>query len=138
MRITITFDGLAEMARTIDRKKLMELLNAAEVYDGIPDNNPGPNELVRVPAMPKEETPAPAPAAEEKPKKAEKPAPADTADIDESYRVKVRGVLAALNKKTGENTATKLIKGFGVAKLTDVDLKDLPALMKQAEEALNA
>lgn len=137
MRITITFDGIPEMLRTIDRKKALEMLHAADVYEDLPGNNPGPDEFVRVPVdkvTPEaEEKPAPA--------KAEKPAPADTANtanVDESYRVKVRGVLAALNKKTGENTATKLIKGFGVAKLTDVALKDLPALMKQAEEALNA
>ena len=46
--------------------------------------------------------------------------------------------MAALNKKTGKNTASELIHGFGVAKLTEVELKDLPALMQKAEEALNA
>ena len=64
--------------------------------------------------------------------------PAPVPQVDESYRVEVRRVLAKLNKKTETNTATKLIRGFGVEKLTEVALKDLPELMRQAEEALNA
>lgn len=70
------------------------------------------------------------------PEKAEAEQQAD--EVDESFRVKVRKTLAALNKKTGKNTASELIHGFGVAKLTEVELKDLPALMQKAEEALNA
>lgn len=62
----------------------------------------------------------------------------EEAPVDESFRVKVRKTLAALNKKTGKNTASELIHGFGVAKLTEMELKDLPALMQKAEEALNA
>ena len=137
MKITIQFDGLPEMLRVIDKKKAAELLHMSEVFEDLPGNNPGPNEFARVPGEKAEETPEPA--AEEKPKKAANVANvANVANIDESYRVKVRGVLAALNKKTGKNTATELIKGFNAAKLTDVALEDLPALMKQAEEALNA
>lgn len=64
--------------------------------------------------------------------------PAPVPQVDESYRIEVRKTLAKLNKQTGENTASKLIKGFGVDKLTEVALKDLPELMRQAEEALNA
>lgn len=67
-----------------------------------------------------------------------KPAPAPEPEVDESYRVEVRKVLAALNKKTGENTASKLIKEFGVDKLTDVKLADLPALMAKAKEVRDA
>jgi hypothetical protein len=66
-------------------------------------------------------TPAPAP-------KQEKPA----AKVDESYRVEVRKTLAALNKKTGENTASQLIKGYGVDKLTEVPLDKLQDLMEKA------
>lgn len=58
--------------------------------------------------------------------------------VDESFRVKVRKTLASLNKKTGKNTASELIHGFNVDKLTEVALEDLPALMAKAEEALNA
>lgn len=70
-------------------------------------------------------------------------APADTSDssdpeVDESYRVEVRRFLAKLNKKTGENTASKLITEFKAERLTDVALKDLPALMKRAQEVYDA
>ena len=58
--------------------------------------------------------------------------------VDESFRVKVRKTLASLNKKPGKNTASELIHGFNVDKLTEVALEDLPALMAKAEEALNA
>nr|DAX61916.1 MAG TPA: hypothetical protein [Caudoviricetes sp.] len=58
--------------------------------------------------------------------------------VDESYRTRVRKTLASLNKKTGKNTASELIHTFGVEKLTEVALEDLPALMQKAEETLNA
>lgn len=70
------------------------------------------------------------------PEKAEAEQQAD--EVDESFRVKVRKTLATLNKKTGKNTASELIHGFNVDKLTEVALEDLPALMQKAEEALNA
>lgn len=73
----------------------------------------------------------------EDPTPAEEPAK-EAPKVDESYRVQVRKTLAALNKKTGKNTASELIQGFGVEKLTGVALEDLPALMEKAEEALNA
>jgi hypothetical protein len=46
--------------------------------------------------------------------------------------VEVRKTLAALNKKTGENTASQLIKGYGVDKLTEVPLDKLQDLMEKA------
>ena len=52
--------------------------------------------------------------------------------------MEVRKTLAQLNKKVGKNIASELIKGFGVDKLTEVALADLPALMSKAKEALNA
>jgi hypothetical protein len=76
--------------------------------------------------------------AKEAAEKKAKPAPAPEPEVDESYRVEVRKVLAALNKRTGENTASKLIKEFGVDKLTDVKLADLPALMAKAKEVRDA
>ena len=59
-------------------------------------------------------------------------------EISEDFRVEVRKTLAKLNKKVGKNTASDLIKEFGVKKLTEVKLEDLPALMDKAKEALNA
>ena len=58
--------------------------------------------------------------------------------MTEDFRVEVRKTLAQLNKKVGKNIASELIKGFGVDKLTEVALADLPALMSKAKEALNA
>jgi hypothetical protein len=132
MRITITFDGIPEMLRYINLDKADELVNAAKVYSDIPGNDPAPDQFVNVPVKAAEP--------EKKAKKqAEAPAPAPaTEKIDESYRVKVRSVLSALNKKTGENTAKELIAEFNADKLTGVALDDLPALMAKAQEALNA
>ena len=81
------------------------------------------------------EEPAPAPQeqpeqpAEELPFKEEEPA------VDITV---VRKTLTKLNKQTGKNTAKDLIKEFGAAKLTDVAASDLPALLKKAEEMLDA
>jgi hypothetical protein len=145
MRITITFDGIPEMLRYINLDKADELVNAAKVYSDIPGNDPAPDQFVNVPVDPNKGVQRTADiinaaeAKEEKKtkKQAEAPAPA-TEKIDESYRVKVRSVLSALNKKTGENTAKELIAEFNADKLTGVALDDLPALMAKAQEALNA
>lgn len=89
---------------------------------------------VKKPEPVKEET-APAPQeepeqpAEELPFKEEEPA------VDITV---VRKTLTRLNKQTGKNTAKELIKEFGAAKLTDVAASDLPALLKKAEEMLDA
>ena len=83
----------------------------------------------------KEEEATPAPQeqpeqpAEELPFKEEEPA------VDITV---VRKTLTKLNKQTGKNTAKDLIKEFGAAKLTDVAASDLPALLKKAEEMLDA
>ena len=150
MRITITFDGIPEMLRYINLDKADELVNAAKVYSDIPGNDPAPDQFVNVPVGPNKSVQRTTAdiinaaeakeAAEKKAKKqAEAPAPAPAAEkIDESYRVKVRSVLSALNKKTGENTAKELIAEFNADKLTGVALDDLPALMAKAQEALNA
>ena len=50
----------------------------------------------------------------------------------------VRKTLTKLNKQTGKNTAKDLIKEFGAAKLTDVAASVLPALLKNAEDLLDA
>ena len=50
----------------------------------------------------------------------------------------VRKTLTKLNKAVGRNVAKDLIKEFGAGKLTDVAATDLPALLKKAEEMLDA
>lgn len=123
MKITVTFDSLDEF----------------EAFKGTaavaPQSAQKPVEEQEAPkakkSAPKEEAPAEA----EAPKKTAAPAaPA----VTEDFRVEVRKTLAQLNKSTGGNVAKELIKGFGVSKLTEVKLEDLPALMKKAQEALNA
>lgn len=56
-----------------------------------------------------------------------------------ALRVKTQKTLAELNKASGKNQATKLIKKVcGVDRYTEVKNAQLPALLKEAEEALNA
>lgn len=128
MKITITFDSLEEFKKHII---------------GVPEAAPAQ----KAPEAPQsDEEPKP----KKNPKKAEKPqeedagqpdeAPEkeDAPEVSEDFRVEVRKTLAKLNKKVGKNMASDLIKKFGVEKLTEVALSDLPALMDKAKEALNA
>lgn len=56
-----------------------------------------------------------------------------------ALRVKTQKTLAELNKASGKNQANKLIKKVcGVDRYTEVKDAQLPALLKEAEEALNA
>ncbi len=126
MKLTITFDSLEEF-----RSHIIDV--------GSPS----------APAQEAAETPQrdETPKAKKNPKEAKKPqgenvrqpekAPEKT-EVSEDFRVEVRKTLAQLNKKTGKNTASELIRSFGVEKLTDVELSDLPALMDKAKEALDA
>lgn len=71
--------------------------------------------------------------------KEETPAPEPEPEITEDYRKEVRRVLYQLKQKSGDKEISmNLIKEFGVSGLSDVALKDLPALMAKAQEALNA
>lgn len=118
MKITITFDTLEEfqahMRIQTPNKPLQEAPRGTESKK---DQEAARSDLI-------EDTPAPG-------------APT-VPEVTEDFRVEVRKALAELNKKVGKNIASDLIKGFGVDKLTDVALADLPALMEQAKEALNA
>lgn len=128
MKITITFDSLEEFKKHII---------------GVPEAAPA-QKATEAPQSDEEPKP------KRYPKKAEKPQEEETSqpdeapekeavpEVSEDFRVEVRKTLAQLNKKVGKNLASELIKGFGVEKLTDVALSDLPALMDKAKEALNA
>lgn len=126
MKITITFDSLEEFKKHII---------------GVPEAAPAQKATE---ALQSDEAPQP----KKNPKKAEKPqeedagqsdeAPEKEGEVSEEFRVEVRKTLAKLNKKVGKNMASELIKEFGVEKLTEVSLSDLPALMDKAKEALNA
>jgi ERCC4-type nuclease len=142
MKITLQFDGLEDLYGTLNEFLGMDrdLRNASQkavpFKDAVDHAEQTAKELNES-AKKTAEIINRAEAKEEAEKKA-KPAPSPEPEVDESYRVEVRKVLAALNKKTGENTASKLIKEFGVDKLTDVKLADLPALMAKAKEVRDA
>lgn len=114
MKITITFDSLEEFKKHII---------------GVPEAAPAQ----KAPEGPQSDE-EPKPQEEDAGRPDEAPAP----EVSEDFRVEVRKTLAKLNKKVGKNMASDLIKEFGVEKLTEVALSDLPALMDKAMEALNA
>lgn len=62
----------------------------------------------------------------------------DKPAITEDFRVEVRKALAKLNKQTGKNSAAEIIQAHGFKRLTEVPLAELPAIMNEAKEALNA
>lgn len=119
MQITCTFDSYDEFL----------------TFAGLSKGKAAKAEKKEEPKAVKEET-APTPQeqpeqpAEELPFKEEEPAVIDI--------TVVRKTLTKLNKVTGKNTAKELIKEFGAGKLTDVAASDLPALLKKAEEMLDA
>lgn len=133
MKITVTFDTLEEfqtyMGIQSPSKPAQEAAQEATKGTGAKKDTKKaakPQEAAQAPAEDNlmEDTPAPGtPTAPE---------------VTEDFRVEVRKTLAQLNKKVGKNIASELIKGFGVDKLTEVALADLPALMSKAKEALNA
>lgn len=136
MKITATFDSFEEFiafANGSGEKNLIEVITGGAQA---PQEAPKKTEAKKATPKKKEEAPE-APA--EAPKQEEEPVQAPEAPAQPSVdRVALRKLLANLNKKTGENTASKLIKEFGVDKFTDMKDEDLPALMQKAEEALNA
>lgn len=134
MQITVTFDSLEEFKKHITGMGAP----AIRIPEAIPQEAPEMPQEAEKPKTSKNPRKAEKP--QEEPKAAESEAPeADPApEVTEDYRVEVRKTLAQLNKKAGKNVASELIKTFGVEKLTDVQLSDLPALMDKAKEALNA
>lgn len=135
MKITLQFDGLEDLYGTLNEFLGMDrdLRNASQKAVPFKDAVDHAEQTAKDLNESAKKT-----TAKEAEEKKAKPAPAPEPEVDESYRVEVRKVLAALNKKTGENTASKLIKEFGVDKLTDVKLADLPALMAKAKEVRDA
>lgn len=128
MKITITFDSLEEFKKhIIGVPEAAPAQKAPEVPQS--DEEPKPKKNPKKAEKPQEED---AGQPDEAPEKEEAP------EVSEDFRVEVRKTLAKLNKKVGKNMASDLIKEFGVEKLTEVALSDLPALMDKAKEALNA
>lgn len=111
----VPLEAVAESCKKLNEKLQAEQEPVTVAPENVPDPEPA-------------QAPAEAPAADDKP------------DIDEkSYRLEVRRVLSKLNKMEGhKGEAVELIKTFGVSRMDDVALADLPALKKKAEEIINA
>lgn len=135
MTINFTFNSIDEMEESIVR--LAEAIHN-DRFLTMPEKDPeepaGPEpeaeERYTAP-MPEPETPAdPEP---------EKPAAATASKTEKPVdRVQMRKILSQLNKKTGENTARKLISDMGYKVFTDVPDDRLAELKAKAEEVLNA
>lgn len=134
MKITATFDSLEEFQAFINggkkpltaeelnktAQKTADIINAAEAKE---EAEKAEKKKAKK-AEPKEDVPFEEDAKEE-PK----------VDYD-ALRVECRKVLAALNKATGTNTASEMIKAHGAKKLSEVEDMFLPALLEEAKEAL--
>ena len=127
MKITVSFDTLDEFQKYMGIEAPAPVQKATEAPQS--DETPKPKKNPKKEEKPQEEE---AGQPDEAPEKEEAP------EVSEEFRVEVRKTLAKLNKKVGKNMASELIKEFGVEKLTEVSLSDLPALMDKAKEALNA
>lgn len=122
MKITVIFDSLGEF------QSCMHLTPA--VIDA-------PVEEIKKPAEKNAETPRRAPEEPEAIKSTPKDEkPREEATAKKVDRVTVRKILATLNKKTGTNTASRLIADLGFDKLTNVPDDRLAELQAKAEEAL--
>ena len=141
MKITATFDSLEEFQAFVRGKKPLtaEELNAnvqktADIINAAEEKMEAEKAEKKKAkkADPKEEVPFDEDKKEEEKEKDE--------EIDYiALRVKTQKTLAELNKASGKNQATKLIKKVcGVDRYTEVKNAQLPALLKEAEEALNA
>ena len=135
MTINFTFNSIDEMEESIVR--LAEALHN-DRFLNLPDvpaiaaGEPVTHEDEDIPTAPSpEEEPEPI---KETPK-AEEPKPKTEKPVD---RVQMRKILSQLNKKTGENTARKLISDMGYKVFTDVPDDRLAELKAKAEEVLNA
>ena len=133
MQITLSFDSFEEFCTEIGKyaarikPKKPELVPVEEVAEVIKEQ-----EAAKKAEKPKQAEPAPEPA----PEPAAEP---KQVTVTEDFRAEVRHVLHELNKqKNSKTAATDIIKTFGVSRLTDVPLSDLPALMAKAKEALDA
>ncbi len=142
MKIVLTFDSFEEFLEQINRynvkykQRKQELIPVEDVAAALKA------EEAKKTAPKKEAAPEPTPAPDPEP--APEPAPEPVSEpkqvtVTEDFRAEVRHVLHELNKqKNSKTAATDIIKTFGVARLTDVPLSDLPALMDKAKEALDA
>lgn len=137
MNITVNFESLEEFQKYMGQQPAAMIVMSGEAAKAMAasaeDNakkikkaaQEAPAEAEPVKSAPKAEKPAQE--AQDEPQQA--PVPAAPA-VD---RVTVRKTLAALNKKTKENTAAKLIHEMGFDVLTSVPEDRLAELLQKAE-----
>lgn len=137
MKITATFDSLEEFQAFINggkkpltaeelnktAQKTADIINAAEAKE-------------EAEKAEKKKAKKAEPKAEEIVEEAEATIKEKPKVDYDALRVECRKVLAALNKATGTNTASELIKTHGAKKLSEVEDMFLPALLEEAKEAL--
>lgn len=144
MKIVLTFDSFEEFLEQINRynvkykQRKQELIPVEDVAAALKAEEAKKTASVDHAAL--NESAKKATEIINKAEAKEEPAPeVEPATVTEDFRAEVRHVLHELNKqKNSKTAATDIIKTFGVTRLTDVPLSDLPALMTKAQEALNA
>ena len=141
MKITLEFNSIEEMQQSIQKLEQFNLEREVGITAMEEDKKAAEVKKTEKAKKVKKEEPEEAKASEpetqvpwEEPKEeAEKEEP--KVDYD-ALRVECRKVLAALNKATGKNTASEIIKGHGAKMLSEVRNLHLPALLEEAKEAL--
>ena len=136
MKITVTFDTLEEFQTYMGIQSPSK--PAQEAAQGAQEAPKGTGAKKDTKKAAKAQEATQAPAEDDLMEDTPAPGTPTAPEVTKDFRVEVRKTLAQLNKKVGKNIASELIKGFGVDKLTEVALADLPALMSKAKEALNA
>lgn len=140
MQITITFDNLNEFHRFTRGVMEAEEAKAQEAPKIAPESDEKP----KVKKNPK---PTEKPASAKKTEPDEFPEPQVTAGPQEAapvlseaeaeaLMVETRKILTQLNKISGKKLAGKLVREYGVEKLTLVKPEDLPELRQRAEKML--
>jgi len=135
MNITVNFESLEEFQKYMGQQPAATIVMSGEAAKAMAASAEDNAKRVKKAAQEAQEAPAEAEPIKSTPK-TEKPAkeaqeePEKAPAVD---RVTVRKTLAALNKRTKENTAAKLIHEMGFDVLTNVPEDRLAELLQKAE-----
>lgn len=138
MKIILEFNSIEEMQQSI--QKLEQFNLEREVGVTAMEEDKKAVEVKKAKKAKKEEpeeVKASEPETQEPQEEPKEEAKKEEPKVDyDALRVECRKVMAALNKATGKNTASEIIKGHGADKLSLVENRRLPALLEEAKEAL--
>lgn len=138
MKIILEFNSIEEMQQSI--QKLEQFNLEREVGVTAMEEDKKAVEVKKAKKAKKEEpeeAKASEPETQEPQEEPKEEAKKEEPKVDyDALRVECRKVMAALNKATGKNTASEIIKGHGADKLSMVENRRLPALLEEAKEAL--